>query len=254
MNALAKPTTPPASPAPASPEPTAQVLAAQVETDQAATPAGRITAKVIRVIDGDTIEIEGGQKIRYIGIDTPESKDPRKPVECLALAATKKNQELVAGRDIQMEKDVSETDRYGRLLRYVYVGDQFINEVLVKEGFAHASAYPPDIKYQDLFRQAEQTARDQKAGLWGDVCLVKPSPRPSLQPSPSPVQPSTVSQPVASPAPAAPTSGEFNCNCAKNCPEMSSCDEAYYQLNTCGCSKRDGDNDGVPCESICPGG
>lgn len=121
---------------------------------------------VTKVVDGDTIQLNTGQAVRYIGIDTPETKDPRKPVQCFGKEAADKNRELVEGKTVRLEKDVSETDRYGRLLRYVFVGDLFINDYLVRQGFAHASAYPPDIKYQDQFREAEQEAREQKRGLW----------------------------------------------------------------------------------------
>ncbi len=128
------------------------------------------TVKVIRVIDGDTIEIEGGKKVRYIGIDTPESKHPSKPVQCFSAEATKKNKELVEGKEVRLETDVSETDRYGRLLRYVYVGDDFINNLLVSEGFAQSSAYPPDIKHQSIFDESQRLARENSKGLWGDIC------------------------------------------------------------------------------------
>lgn len=122
---------------------------------------------VTRVIDGDTIEIEGGKKVRYIGIDTPESVDPRKPVECYGREASSENKRLVEGKAVRLEKDVSETDQYGRLLRYVYVDGVLVNEYLVRQGFAYAPTYPPDVKFQDLFRQAETEARETNHGLWG---------------------------------------------------------------------------------------
>lgn len=128
-------------------------------------------AIVKRVIDGDTIELDNGKKLRYIGIDTPE----RIPSSCFAAEAAGKNEELVLGKEVRLEKDVSETDRYGRLLRYVYVrnsvsGEEvFVNENLVREGYATAVTYPPDVKYTDLFRQADKEARENKRGLW-DKC------------------------------------------------------------------------------------
>lgn len=128
------------------------------------------TVKVIRVIDGDTIEIEGGQRVRYIGIDTPETVDPRKPVQCFGKEASSKNKELVEGKQVKLEKDISETDKYGRLLRYIYVGDIFVNDYLVRQGYAHASSYPPDIKYQNQFTQAQSEARSNNRGLWGSAC------------------------------------------------------------------------------------
>jgi micrococcal nuclease len=129
------------------------------------------TVLVTKVVDGDTIEVEGGQKVRYIGIDTPETVDPRQAVQCYGQDASNKNKQLVEGKRVTLEKDVSETDRYGRLLRYVYVDGVFVNEYLVKEGFAKASSYPPDIKYQEKFTQAENSARDGQKGLWGSCKL-----------------------------------------------------------------------------------
>ena len=116
---------------------------------------------VTRVIDGDTIEIEGGHKVRYIGIDTPEKGD------CFESQATTRNKELVLNKKVTLKKDVSETDRYGRLLRYVYVDDIFVNNQLVVEGYAQASSYPPDIAQQTVFRESERAAREKQIGLWG---------------------------------------------------------------------------------------
>lgn len=130
--------------------------------------------KVSRVIDGDTIEIAGGRRVRYIGIDTPETVDPRKPIQCFGQEASAKNKELVEGKEVGLEKDISETDKYGRLLRYVYLQDLLVNDYLVRQGYAHASSYPPDIKYQDQLHQAEQEARQAQRGLWGSACQKSP--------------------------------------------------------------------------------
>lgn len=133
----------------------------------------RESTKVRRVIDGDTIEIEGGQRVRYIGIDTPETVHPQKPVECFGQEASAKNRELVEGKTVMLEKDVSETDKYGRLLRYVFVGDLltssgqvFVNDFLVRQGYAYASTYPPDVKYQGQLTGAQQEAQQTNRGLW----------------------------------------------------------------------------------------
>lgn len=122
--------------------------------------------KVARVIDGDTIEIEGGERVRYIGIDTPETVDPRKPVQCFGREASNKNKELAEGKTVRLEKDITDRDKYNRLLRYVYAGDAFINLELVKQGFAYSYSYPPDIKYQDQIVAAQQEAEKNKNGLW----------------------------------------------------------------------------------------
>ncbi len=125
---------------------------------------------VTKVVDGDTIEVqigEGVSKLRYIGIDTPETVDPRRPVGCFGKQASDQNKSLVLGKEVILQKDVSETDKFGRLLRYVYVGDIFVNDYLVRNGFARASTYPPDVLYSQQFLEAEREARDNKRGLWG---------------------------------------------------------------------------------------
>jgi endonuclease YncB( thermonuclease family) len=135
------------------------------------TTPGRTEAQVVDVVDGDTIKVSiDGQvyTLRYIGIDTPETVAPGKPVEWMGPEASAANAALVSGQTVYLEKDVSETDRYGRLLRYVYLADGTqVNAELVRRGYAHASTYPPDVKYQDLFRQMEREARAAEVGLWG---------------------------------------------------------------------------------------
>jgi micrococcal nuclease len=132
-------------------------------------PTTLVEVKVVRVIDGDTIEVDiGGSsyKVRYIGIDTPETVHPQKPVECFGKEASDKNKELVEGKIVRLEKDVSETDRYGRLLRYVWVDGIFVNDYLVRQGYAYAYTYPPDVKYAEQFAQAQREARENNRGLW----------------------------------------------------------------------------------------
>lgn len=125
------------------------------------------TGYVVRVIDGDTILLESGARVRYIGINTPEDGAV---VECFGSAATERNRALVENKTVQLVKDVSETDRYGRLLRYVYVDDVFVNQSLVLEGFAQTATYPPDVLHQNDFLAAEKIARDGAVGLWGEAC------------------------------------------------------------------------------------
>ena len=121
------------------------------------------TATVTRVIDGDTIVIGSGQKVRYIGIDTPEVYPQR---EAYGMEAWKVNRQLVEGKEVRLERDVSETDKYGRLLRYVYVDDTFVNAELVRLGLATVKAYPPDIKYQKYLEELEAAARETSRGIW----------------------------------------------------------------------------------------
>src|SRR5581483_1269022 len=128
------------------------------------------TATVARVIDGDTIELSDKRKVRYIGIDAPESVDPRKSIQCFGKEASEFNTTLVGGQTIQMQRDVSDTDKYGRLLRYIYLqqdqGLLFVNKYLVEQGYAQASSYPPDVKYQDVFSAAQKVAQANNVGLW----------------------------------------------------------------------------------------
>ena len=115
---------------------------------------------VTKVIDGDTIVIEGGYHVRYIGIDAPESS------ELYYLEAKQANEGLVAGKKVRLESDISDKDSYGRLLRYVYVGDDFINAEMVRQGYAWAVAYPPDVKYQVYLEAIEKEARQTERGVW----------------------------------------------------------------------------------------
>lgn len=122
---------------------------------------------VVRIVDGDTIELEGGQKVRYIGVDTPESVSTKQSVECFGKEASAKNKELVVGKKVRLEKDVSETDRYGRLLRYVYLEDNtFVNDYMVRQGYAYAYTYPPDVKHSKQFVDAQKEAKENGRGLW----------------------------------------------------------------------------------------
>lgn len=173
---------------------------------------------VVRVIDGDTIEVETGERVRYIGVDAPETLHPSRPVECFGREAAARNEELVAGKRVRIERDVTERDAYGRLLRYVTVGDVFVNEALIRGGFAHAVTYPPDVKYLDRLRAAEREARENKAGLWSGACAG-----------------------VAAAATAAPTTGPASAalpsSAAEGCPikgNISAKGEKIYHLPGCG--------------------
>ncbi|MCL6471375.1 MAG: thermonuclease family protein [Firmicutes bacterium] len=130
-------------------------------------------AMVTRVVDGDTIVVRlNGKdyKVRFIGINTPERGRP------YYLEATEKTKELCLGKQVRLEKDVSEIDKYGRLLRYVYVGDTFVNAELVKQGYAQQFTLPPDVKYADLFRKLASEARERQVGLWSPSLTSPPAP------------------------------------------------------------------------------
>jgi micrococcal nuclease len=118
------------------------------------------TVAVIEVIDGDTIVVEGGYHVRYIGIDSPEID------EYYYVEAKQMNAELLDGKKVRLEKDITDKDKYGRLLRYVYVDDVFVNAEMVRQGCAWAMVYPPDIKYLVYLESMEKEARQLKRGFW----------------------------------------------------------------------------------------
>lgn len=123
--------------------------------------------QVERIIDGDTIVLVGGEKIRYIGIDTPEMSSNQP----FAKEATELNAILVDGREVRLEYDKERTDPFGRTLAYVYVKvwdvEVFVNEYLVRVGYAEVATYPPNVRYRGRFIAAEWRAKDQKLGVWG---------------------------------------------------------------------------------------
>ena len=124
--------------------------------------AGEYEVLVSRVIDGDTIEVLGGERVRYIGIDTPETG------EYFAAEATEKNRELVEGKRVRLESDVEDRDEYGRLLRYVWLDDIMVNAELVRLGCAYSYSFVPNEKYRQLLLQSEREARKLCRGLWAE--------------------------------------------------------------------------------------
>ena len=150
-------------------------------TDGATTPPlPNDTYPVAKVIDGDTISIIKDGKtvtLRLIGLDTPETVDPRKPVQCFGKAASDKAKELLAGKTVRLEFDSSQglLDKYGRTLAYVFLPPQpnvpaeiLFNEYMIAEGYAHEYTYNLPYKYQREFKAAEARAREEKKGLWAD--------------------------------------------------------------------------------------
>lgn len=153
-----------------------QVLPSVSIATSSASPAISDRYLVTKVVDGDTIQIKiNGQStsVRLIGIDTPETVDPRRAVGCFGKKASDETKRLLEGKEVTLTKDVSETDKYQRLLRYVFLpisdGENlFINDYLVRQGFAKSLTYPPDIKYDKRFLAAEKEARENLRGLWGE--------------------------------------------------------------------------------------
>jgi micrococcal nuclease len=228
-------------------------------------PAAEATeeATVTRVIDGDTIEVVlKGETftVRYIGIDTPETKAPDTPIEFMGPEAEAANAGLVDGATVYLERDVSETDQYGRLLRYVWLdrGDKgwlLVNLRLVERGFAQVSTFPPDVRYQDLFVAAQRTAREGSVGLWGDaptaepVVTAKPTAKATKAPTAKPTK-----APTAKPTkePASDCDPSYPGVCIPPYPPDLDCgDIPYRRFDVIGSDPHgfDGDGDGIGCES-----
>jgi micrococcal nuclease len=207
-------------------------------------------ATVTRVVDGDTVEVvltgpdpdglltEGTTyRVRLIGIDTPEVYGG---VECYGPEASAYTKGLLAGREVMLEKDVSNTDRYGRLLRYLWAdtdpgrpGLELVNAEIVRTGYATVSTYPPDVKYVDRFVAAEQYARDNDLGVWGS-CPVEPGgPPPSPTPSSAACDPSYPSVCIPPPPP------DLDCG---QIPHRN------FQVLPPDPHGFDGDHDGIGCE------
>ena len=132
--------------------------------------AGSLEGLVVRVVDGDTIHVRVGdhvEKVRYIGVNTPEVHHPRKGEEPGGRDAMAVNRSLVDRRQVRLETDVQARDRYGRLLAYVWIGDVMINAELVSRGYAQVMTVPPNVRHQALFLKLQRDARDAERGLWG---------------------------------------------------------------------------------------
>src|SRR5918999_5822568 len=158
------------------------VLTQQAPATLLSEPPGHEIGEVTRVVDGDTIEVRitgrvdgpgagdvrigGSYDVRLIGIDTPESVKPNSPVECFGREASAAAKALLEGSDVRLVKDVEETDRYDRLLRYVYMGQELANARLVVNGYATAYTYPPNIRHSELVVQLQRDAREHERGLW----------------------------------------------------------------------------------------
>lgn len=181
------------------------------------------SAEVNRVVDGDTVHVDldgTDETIRLIGIDTPETVDPRAPVACYGRAASVFTKRVLrSGTPVWLEKDISSTDRYARLLRYVWIAfdpndDRFdgldsaadfqdgelisFNLLLVAEGYAASSPYAPDVKHQDAFDAAETDAREGGRGLWGECSAFGvPANGTTAETGPATDQPTTTEAPIS---------------------------------------------------------
>ena len=144
------------------------VLAAAVLGARGAVGDSASDVRVTRVVDGDTLVVTGGERVRLIGVDTPETKKPGSPVECFGRAATAETKRLVDGRAVRLRFDAERRDRYGRLLAYVHRAsdDLFVNAELVRRGFAQALTIPPNVRHADRFVRLQRAARRAGRGLW----------------------------------------------------------------------------------------
>jgi len=153
-------------------------LTVQAPATLAQEPVDGEIARVTRIVDGDTIEVslDGAiSDVRLVGIDTPESVRPNSPIECFGREASAAAEAFLAGATVTLVRDVEDRDRYGRLLRYVYVGEEMANARLVVNGYATAYTYPPNVRHADLFVQLEREARENDRGLWSpDRCAGEP--------------------------------------------------------------------------------
>lgn len=211
---------------------------------------------VVKVVDGDTIAINmNGSKetIRLIGIDTPETVDPRKPVQCFGIEASNKAKELLTGKRVRLETDPTqgERDKYNRLLRYVFLeGGTNFSELMIREGYAHEYTYNLPYKYQEQFKQAENEARIAKRGLWADdACAGN-----TEQKAPTGVTtpPTTTTEPDTEPQ----AQGQYDCSTnVYNCSDFTTHAEAQAVFEQCGGASNDvhrldADGDGESCESL----
>jgi micrococcal nuclease len=139
--------------------------------DAERSPAGdEVSVEVTRIVDGDTIvvDVDGTEeRVRYIGVDTPESVTPGEPVECFGPQASRFNARLVEGARVRLVFDSERRDRYGRLLAYVYVGDELVNAELLRRGYATALRIPPNETFANRFDRLERRAANAGRGLWG---------------------------------------------------------------------------------------
>lgn len=147
------------------------------EAPRPATTANLTMVDVLRVVDGDTIEVmfQGKKEdIRFIGVDTPETVHPSKPVQPYGPEASAFTKAQLTGKQVGLEFDVEQRDKYGRLLAYVWLGDQMFNRTLVQEGYAQVATFPPNVKHVDEFTALQKEARAAKRGLWGLGAATQP--------------------------------------------------------------------------------
>jgi len=209
--------------------------------------------KVISIIDGDTIDVSvrgKTERVRLLSVDSPETKDPRKPVQCFGAEATKKLQSMISGKFVKLTSDRTQGDRdkYKRLLRYVHDGNIFINAEMVKQGYAFSyKEYPT--KYLTEFNSYEKLARENSLGLWSACNAVSPTKSVTITvPTNTNTQKNFVPQVKQQAAPLVYTSGGD-----KDCSDFSTHSQAQAFFNAAGAGDPHGldrDADGLACETL----
>jgi micrococcal nuclease len=241
--------------------------ATQSQPNQAPTPAPTSTQSlsiqavkkgpysVVSVVDGDTVKVSREGRtltVRLIGIDTPETTDPRRPVQCFGAEASARAHELLDGSLVQLEFDPSQgsQDKYGRTLAYVYAGSTMVNQVLVEQGYAREYTYSQPYRYQAQFKSAEADARAAGLGLWsastcnGDTTSAATDVAQPTPPVSSPTQPA-----AQQPGTSAGSAGDLNCSDFATQPDA----QAVLNSDPSDPNGLDADGDGIACESL-PGG
>jgi len=151
------------------------VLILELENNEKDLDKEVTTHIVSRVIDGDTVEITNQNEkftVRLIGVDTPETVSPRSEMECFGTAASNFTKTTLLSQKVKLVADETQgdTDRYGRLLRYIYINEELFNAQLIKHGFANEYTYKVPYRFQKEFQQLEQKARELSLGIWGEEC------------------------------------------------------------------------------------
>jgi len=126
------------------------------------------SSRVVYIYDGDTVKLANGDKVRYLGIDTPEMNYKNPPAEHFAKAAKEFNESLVAGKVVRLQFDAQRRDKYNRLLAHVYVDDIHVNARMVEEGYAKVLVIPPNTKYADQFLKLQLMAKSEEKGIWSE--------------------------------------------------------------------------------------
>lgn len=214
---------------------------------------------VVKVVDGDTVDLNINgkvERIRLIGMNTPETVDPRKPVECFGKEASNRAKELLIGKSVKIESDPTgdTRDKYDRLLLYIFLSDgtNFAKKMIM-EGYAYEYTYDGLYKYQAEFKQAQKYAEDNQLGLWAPGVCQSTAPAPTQIPAQTPIQNQTVT-PTQTPI----SGGGQTYTCSSNtynCGDFKTKAEAQYVFELCGGANNDihrldQDSDGEACETL----